>query len=101
MEPNTLIYKLPNQPRQILRTGMPYMSEEAKQATRLPAGHPEGFYEAFANIYRMAIADMRRVATGEQPLGGYPTVRDGLRGVNFVAKAVESSNRGSVWVDVQ
>ncbi len=101
MEPNTLIYKLPNQPRQILRTGMPYMSEEAKQATRLPAGHPEGFYEAFANIYRMAIADMRRVATGEQPLGGYPTVRDGLRGVNFVAKAVESSSRGSVWVDVQ
>jgi predicted dehydrogenase len=100
MEPNTLIYKLPNQPRQILRTGMPYMSEEAKQATRLPAGHPEGFYEAFANIYRMAIADMRRMATGEHPLGGYPTVRDGLRGVNFVAKAVESSNRGSVWVDV-
>ncbi len=100
MEPDTLIYKQPNQPRQILRPGMPYMSEEAKQATRLPAGHPEGFYEAFANIYRMAIADMRRVATGEQPLGGYPTVRDGLRGVNFVAKAVESSNRGSVWVDV-
>lgn len=100
MEPNTLIYKQPGQPRQLLRTGMPYMSEEAKWATRLPAGHPEGFYEAFANIYRLAIADMRRVESGEQPLGGYPTVRDGLRGVNFVAKAVESSNKGSVWVDV-
>jgi predicted dehydrogenase len=99
-EPNTLIYKLPNQPHQILRTGMPYMSEEAKQATRLPAGHPEGFYEAFANIYRMAIADIRRVETGQQSIGGYPTVSDGLRGLNFVTKAVESSNRGSVWVDM-
>lgn len=61
MEPNTLIFKLPNQPGQILRTGQPYMSEEAKQVARLPAGHPEGFYEAFANIYKLALEDMRRV----------------------------------------
>jgi hypothetical protein len=79
---------------------MPYTSEEAKAATRLPAGHPEGFYEAFANIYRMVIEDIRRIQDGQKPLGGYPTVSDGLRGVRFVTKAVESSQQGSTWVDM-
>ncbi|HZO72781.1 MAG TPA: Gfo/Idh/MocA family oxidoreductase, partial [Ktedonobacteraceae bacterium] len=74
MEPNTLIFKQPGQPKQILRTGLPSMSDEAKAATRLPPGHPEGFYEAFANVYTAAIADIRRVESGEPPLGGYPTV---------------------------
>jgi predicted dehydrogenase len=100
MEPNTLIFKSPNQPGQILRTGQPYMSEEAKQVTRLPAGHPEGFYEAFANIYKLAIEDIRRVQAGQKPVGGYPNVYDGLRGMKFVNKAVESSKKGSIWVDM-
>lgn len=100
MEPNTLIFTQPGKPRQILRTGLPYMSDDAKTATRTPAGHPEGFYEAFANIYRMAIADIRRVESGEKPQGGYPTVYDGLRGMQFITRAVESSQQGSVWVDM-
>jgi predicted dehydrogenase len=100
MEPNTLIFKLPNQPGQILRTGQSYMSDESKQLTRLPAGHPEGFYEAFANIYKMVIADIRRVQAGQKPVGGYPSVYDGLRGVRFVNKVIESSKNGSVWVDM-
>ncbi|MFL5702192.1 MAG: Gfo/Idh/MocA family protein [Ktedonobacteraceae bacterium] len=100
MEPNTLIFKAPNQPGQMLRTGLPYMSEEAKQLTRLPAGHPEGFYEAFANIYKLVIADIRRVQEGQQPVGGYPNVYDGLRGIQFVYKAVESSKKGAVWIDM-
>jgi predicted dehydrogenase len=100
MEPNTLIFKLSNAPSQLLRTGMPYMSDEAKAATRLPAGHPEGFYEAFANIYKMVIEDIRRIQDGQKPQGGYPTVYDGLRGVRFVAKAVESANKGSAWVEL-
>jgi predicted dehydrogenase len=100
MEPNTLIFKVPNQPKQILRTGQPYMSEEAKLVTRLPGGHPEGFYEAFANIYKLAIEDIRRVLAGQKPMGGYPNVYDGLRGMKFVNKAVESSKKGSVWVEM-
>ena len=99
MEPNTLIFKQPGQPRQILRTGLPYMSQESLAATRLPAGHPEGFLEAFANVYKLAIADIRRVAAGEASVGGYPTVQDGLRGMNFINKVVESSQKGAVWVD--
>lgn len=100
MEPNTLIFKQPGKPKQLLRTNQPYMSDESKAASRLPAGHPEGFFEAFANIYKMAIADIRRVETGEKPSGGYPTVYDGLRGMQFIAKAVESSQKGAAWVDM-
>ncbi len=100
MEPNTLLFKEPGKPQQILRTGLPYMSDEAKAATRLPAGHPEGFLEAFANLYKMIVADIRRVEEGNKPLGGYPTVYDGLRGMQFVTKAVESSRTGSIWVNL-
>jgi predicted dehydrogenase len=99
MEPNTLIYKQPGQPRQILRTGQPYMSDESKTLTRLPAGHPEGYLEAFANLYQLAIADIRRVESGDPPLGGYPTVSDGLRGMRFINRVIESSQKGAVWVD--
>ncbi len=100
MKPNTLVFKQSGQPRQVLRTGLPYMSDEAKAATRLPAGHPEGFLEAFANVYRLAIADMRRVESGELPAGGYPTVYDGLRGMQFITRAVESSQKGGIWIDL-
>lgn len=100
MEPNTLLFKPHGQPQQILRTGLGYMSDDAKAATRTPAGHPEGFYEAFANIYKMAIADIRRVESGQKPEGGYPTVYDGLRGMQFVYAAVESSQKGVTWVDM-
>src|SRR3989442_8209221 len=97
MKPTTLLFTQPAQPQQALRTGMPYISDEAKAATRLPAGHPEGFLEAFANVYRLAIADIRSVESGELPVGGYPTVFDGLRGMQFITKVVESSQRGGVW----
>jgi predicted dehydrogenase len=100
MEPNTLLFKQPGQPQQVLRTGMPYLSDEAKAATRLPAGHPEGFLEAFANIYRLALADIRRVEAGEQPQGGYPTVYDGLRGMQFITGVVASSRNGCVWTNL-
>ena len=99
MEPNTLLFKQPGKALQVLRTGMPYMGDEAKVATRLPAGHPEGYLEAFANVYRLAVADMRRVALGESAVGGYPTVYDGLRGMQFITKVVESSQKGSIWTD--
>jgi predicted dehydrogenase len=100
MEPNTLLFKQPGQPTQIYRTNMPFTSESARSAARTPAGHPEGFYEAFANIYRDVIADIRRVESGEKPLGGYPTVYDGLRGMRFITKVVESSQKGAVWVNL-
>jgi predicted dehydrogenase len=100
MEPNTLIFKPQGQPVQIYRANGPYTSEDARSLARLPGGHPEGYYEAFANIYRNAIADIRRVESGEKPQGGYPTVYDGLRGMLFITKAVESSRKGATWVNM-
>jgi predicted dehydrogenase len=100
MEPNTLVFMPAGQPHQFLRVGQPDLSEAAQSATRLPGGHPEGFLEAFANIYRMAIADIRRAKTGQPLQGGYPTVYDGLRGMQFITRVVESSKKGSTWVDM-
>jgi predicted dehydrogenase len=97
-EPNTLIYKAAGKPWTHLRTGQHYMSEPAKAAARMPAGHPEGYLEAFANIYRGFIEDVRRVGSGQAPLRSYPGVEEGLRGLRFIERAVASSNSGSVWL---
>jgi predicted dehydrogenase len=99
-EPNTLIHKPAGRPWALLRTGHGYLGEAARAAARLPGGHPEGYLEAFANLYRAFIGDVRRVALGEAPLRDYPGVRDGLRGLHFVAQAVASSAAGSVWMSV-
>jgi predicted dehydrogenase len=96
-EPNTLIYKVAGRPWELLRTGHSYLGASAKAATRLPPGHPEGYIEAFANLYRSFIEDVRRVQRGEAPQCEYPGVREGLRGLRFVAQAVDSSRAGSLW----
>jgi predicted dehydrogenase len=97
-EPNTLLLKSAGGPVERLRTGRGLSSEAARHATRLPPGHPEGYLEAFANVYRAFAADVRRRARGEPALGGYPTVEDGLRGLEFVSRVVESASQGSRWV---
>jgi len=97
-EPNTLWHKHAGRPWARLRTGQSYMGAAAKAATRTPAGHPEGYLEAFANLYRSFMQDVRRVGLGQPPLRDYPGVHDGLRGLRFVAQAVMSSRAGSVWL---
>jgi predicted dehydrogenase len=97
-EPNTLILKAVGKPWARLRTGQSYLSQPAKAAARMPAGHPEGYIEAFANIYRDFIEDVRRVGSGRTPARNYPGVRDGLRGLKFIEKAVASSQAGAVWM---
>jgi predicted dehydrogenase len=97
-EPNSLIHKPSGQPWQRLRVGNAYLTHAAQTASRIPAGHPEGYLEAFALIYREFMADVRRVSLGEPAHRDYPTVHDGLRGLRFVAKAVESSVCGGTWL---
>jgi predicted dehydrogenase len=99
-DPNTLIYKPAGKPWARLQMGQSYLSESAKAATRLPAGHPEGYLEAFANIYRGFMEDVRRVGLGERPIRDYPGVQDGLRGMRFIALAVASSRAGSIWLNM-
>jgi predicted dehydrogenase len=97
-EPNTLIWKPANAPWQLIRTGSSTAGVQARLATRAPAGHPEGYIEAFANIYSAFIADVRRCHAGETPIGGYPTVQDGARSMRFIQAVVESSRNGASWL---
>ncbi len=97
-EPNTLVFKPAGRPWELRRTGQAYLSAPAREATRIPAGHPEGYLEAFANVYRAFIEDVRRVGRGEPPRRDYPGVEDGLRGLRFIEQAVASSRAGSAWM---
>jgi predicted dehydrogenase len=89
--------------RQTLTRASGYLSEPASSATRIPVGHPEGFLEAFASIYTGVVDVVRRHAEGKpMKIDEYPvpTVYDGLRGMAFIYAAVESCERGSVWIDL-
>jgi predicted dehydrogenase len=99
--PNYLDVYRYGEPRQVLTRGQGYLSEPAKACTRIPTGHPEGYLEAFATVYCGIVRAIRRHIDG-QPLAAdeydFPDVYDGLRGMNFIEQAVESSKRGAVWV---
>ena len=101
--PNQLFYASVDQPRQCLTRGGPGLCEAAMQATRLPAGHPEGFIEAFANVYLGVGAAIRghgnthRKCDVQSADGQYPTLTDGARGVRFIEKVVESAHSEAKW----
>ena len=93
-EPNRLVHHRREGPTEIFTRASPWLCESARRAGRIPAGHPEGFIEAFANIYRGVFADIRarKAGTTADPLDAdYPTVGDGARGVRFIECAVVSS----------
>ena len=101
-DPNELIVKYANAPRKIYRRGNDYISEEASGHgfTRTPFAHPEGFIEAFANIYLAAAQAMADKIDGNPaPEGGYdfPGVDDGVAGLAFIKAAVESSASEEKW----
>ncbi len=101
MEPNTLLVKWMDKPTQIYRTGVGELSPEANAHSRIPAGHPEGYLEAFANIYRNVAFCIQARLKGEEvnPLyADFPTVSDGVRGMEFIGKLVESNEKGAAWV---
>jgi predicted dehydrogenase len=92
-EPNTLIVKWIDQPTQIYRTGTAWMNEAAAANTRTPGGHPEGYLEAFANIYRNFAWTLMARIDGREPKPewlDFPGVEDGVRGMEFIDLVVES-----------
>ena len=102
-DPNELIVKYANAPRKIYRRGNEYISEAAAGHgfTRTPFAHPEGFIEAFANIYLAAAhAISDKIEGSEAPEGGYdfPTIDDGVAGMAFIKACVESSQSSEKWV---
>ncbi len=94
-----LYLRWPDRPDEIVSAGRPWLGPFAAAATRLPAGHPEGFIEAFANIYR-DFAGAIRTATpiAQTPLCG---IEDGVRGLRFVDAALRSSAQGGTWQPVE
>ncbi len=96
---NELIVKSPDAPRQIYRSGNDYLNAAAKRFVRLPAGHPEGFIEAFANIYLEAARAIRAISEGKSVPADcdFPTIDDGVIGMAFLETAVESAKGGGVW----
>ena len=101
-EPNTLISKWIDQPMQILRTGTSLDAPAALHNTRTPGGHPEGYLEAFANIYRNFALTVRAKANGEAPtpeMLDFPGVEDGIRGMQFIDTVVSAGYNDEVkWV---
>lgn len=101
MHPNSLILRWLDRPMEVWRTGQPYLSPAALAHGRIPPGHPEGYLEAFANIYRNFAHCLRAQLAGTDPdpiYQDFPSVRDGLRGMQFIERVVTSSNKGAVWV---
>jgi predicted dehydrogenase len=100
-EPNKLIIRKNGQPHQIYtRNGGPYLGSLHGQSVRLPAGHPEAFFEAFANIYTAVFDDIIKRAQGEkidQSKTLYPNIMDGVDGMNFITQCVSSSSDNANW----
>lgn len=99
-EPNTLVVKWLDKPMEVMRTGVGKLYPEALAHTRLPAGHPEGYLEAFANIYRNFAMCVKAHLSGKKPKKIYtdfPTVDDGVRGMQFIEKVVASSKSKTKW----
>lgn len=98
--PNELWVKFPDRPAQLWRRGNGYVGDAAKRATRIPAGHPEGYLEAFGNLYAEAFRAISAEVQG-QPLPkdlDFPTIDDGVYGMAFIETLVKSSHAGARWV---
>lgn len=100
-KPNYMWYYQNGEPAQMMTRNAPYLVPEASREARIPTGHPEGYLEAFANIY-LAAAEAIRAHIDGKPMSTdqyrFPTVYDGLRGMKFITRAVESAKAGSTWV---
>ena len=96
--PNYLYLLQEGEPLRVLKPGHSYNTEFSLDGTKLPPGHPEGIFDSMGNIYR----GVARAVKGEKyHPGEFPTIRDGLRGMNFIEKAVASHSQGNVWVNLK
>ncbi|MXK61477.1 gfo/Idh/MocA family oxidoreductase, partial [Burkholderia pseudomallei] len=100
--PNQLRYEIQGQPAQVLDRGMGYLHPQALHDDRIGAGHPEGLFEAWSNLYsrfaRAMDATDRRDAAALKGIR-YPDVHAGVEGVRWVENCVRSADEGGVWVD--
>jgi predicted dehydrogenase len=98
--PNHLTFTPSDGPKQIISRGRDAVGERAAGLVRIPAGHPEGYFEAFANIY-LSFAEALAKRLANKPLSepDFPTVGDGVNGVKFIGRVVESAEKGATWIN--
>jgi predicted dehydrogenase len=96
-EPNSLLIKYGDRPSELLRTGMSYLCQDAQSLTRVPAGHPEGYIEAFANLYRIFAGQIRAFESGTRAAAEVPGIRHALRGMAFIDSVVQASDSDRKW----
>ena len=96
-KPNFLYFMTDDKPVQIYKPGHAYNSELSLNGTKLPPGHPEGIFDSMANIY-LGVA--RAIRGEEYNSGEFPTMMDGVRGLNFIESSVASHKDGNTWVDL-
>lgn len=98
---NTLIVKWLDKPAEIYRAGTGYLSSFASHNCRTPAGHPEGYLEAFANLYRNFALTLQASISGTTPKEewlDFPSVKEGVRGMAFIANVVKSGQSDTKWM---
>lgn len=103
MEPNSLIVRWKDRPYEVRRTGGAGVHQPSTSATRLPAGHPEGFLEAFALLYKNFAESLVQVQKGKEAskcVKDFPTIEDGVRGMQFIEAVVKSSENDSQWTPI-
>ena len=96
--PNYLYVLSDDKPAQVYKPGHAYNSDLSLDGTKLPPGHPEGIFDSMANIY-LGVA--RAIRGEEYNDGEFPTMMDGVRGLDFIESSVESNKKGNVWVDLK
>ena len=102
-EPNTLLMRWPDRQPEVIRTGGAGLSPWATANTRTPAGHPEGYLEAFANLYRHFAAALQARLADEEPTPtdlDFPSVEEGVRGMQFIETIVSTKNSDQKWVSI-
>ena len=100
-EPNTLLMRWPDRQPEVIRTGGAGLSPWATANTRTPAGHPEGYLEAFANLYHHFAAALQARLAGEEPDPidlDFPSVEEGVRGMQFIEAIVSTKNSNQKWI---
>ena len=100
-EPNTLLMRWPDRQPEVIRTGGAGISPWATANTRTPAGHPEGYLEAFANLYHHFAAALQARLADEEPNPidlDFPSVEEGVRGMQFIEAIVSTKNSNQKWI---
>lgn len=96
--PNHLYFMEEDKPLQVLKPGHAYNSDFSLDSSKLPPGHPEGIFDSMANIYK----GVARAVKGEKyDSGEFPTMIDGVRGMDFIEKAVDSHKQGNIWINLE